>query len=393
MNSNAPVIVFGEGSASVFLISQLIQRNELIVWINGSGARLSAVMPYVKSEKALGTLVHSLSLLPDTTAPGSMEKGTFHRVFRNKSFKLPSWKRSASLESQKQAMEEAVWAPEQVFLGVEEFRAKGVSPFLMEEALREQLENHPQVTRVQNVPIVELEVFEQGGKIQFANKMMTEFKQFYFCDTLSELNTLPKLGPVFKHQIENVKMGSRLSALQVIFHHSAPFTSSLDTGLVIPMNRDSGETFDRDAIGYFVSPTRSVWTVFLQPAECEENHEIMKKLRKIKQSLNRAFESPELLPEGKKDFTATIEKEQVRFENNFLFTEGAFKRSQSNPDFVMVTDSFGPTVLLEKLADHFGIQVDLTEMATQEEVSLDLESIEIPEHLLQNESNPDQASV
>lgn len=62
MNSNAPVVVFGEGSASVYLISQLVQRNESVVWINGSGARMSAVMPYVKSEKALGTLIN-LSLI------------------------------------------------------------------------------------------------------------------------------------------------------------------------------------------------------------------------------------------------------------------------------------------------------------------------------------------
>ncbi len=385
MNSNAPVVVFGEGSASVYLISQLVQRNESVVWINGSGARMSAVMPYVKSEKALGTLIHSLNLLPEAKAPGSMEKGTFHRVFRNKSFKLPSWKRSSNLDAQKQAMESSVWTPEQSFLGVEEFRAKGVSPFLLEEALREQMENHPSVSRVLNVPIVELEVFEQGGKIQFANKMMTEFKQFYFCDVLSELKTLPKLGTVFQHQLDKVKTASRVSAVQVTFYHSVPFTSSLDTGLVIPMNRDSGETFDRDAIGYFVSPTRSVWTVFLQPSECEENHEIMKKIRKIKQSLNRAFESPELLPEGKKDFISTIEKEQVRFEDNCLFTEGSFKPSKSNPDYVLITDAFGPTLLLERIADHFGIQVDLS----TQEVALDLESIEMPEHVLNNDLSPE----
>ena len=385
MNSNAPVVVFGEGSASVYLISQLVQRNESVVWINGSGARMSAVMPYVKSEKALGTLINSLNFLPEAKAPGSMEKGTFHRVFRNKSFKLPGWKRSSNLDAQKQAMESSVWTPEQSFLGVEEFRAKGVSPFLLEEVLREQMENHPSVSRVLNVPIVELEVFEQGGKIQFANKMMTEFKQFYFCDGLSELKTLPKLGTVFQHQLDKVKTASRVSAVQVTFYHSVPFTSSLDTGLVIPMNRDSGETFDRDAIGYFVSPTRSIWTVFLQPSECEENHEIMKKIRKIKQSLNRAFESPELLPEGKKDFISTIEKEQVRFEDNCLFTEGSFKPSKSNPDYVLITDAFGPTLLLERIADHFGIQVDLS----TQEVALDLESIEMPEHVLNNDLSPE----
>ena len=385
MNTNASVIVYGESSASVFLIGQLIKKGEAVLWVSGSGARVQSAMPYVKSELALGTLLDSQNLVSEDVFSARLEKGTFHRVFRNKGFKPPSWKRSSNLESQKQAMEEMVWAPELAYVGIEEFRAAGISPFSLEQSLRDSFENHPQITRVQNVPIVELEVFEHGGKIQFANKLITEFKQFYFCDALSELGSIPKLGPVFKHQLSGVKMSSRVSALQVIFHHSASFNSSLDTGLVIPMNRDSGETFDRDALGYFVSPALSIWTVFLQQSECEDNHEIMKKLRKLKQSLNRAFESPEVLPEGKKDFIATIEKEQVRFEENFLFTEGSFKASEANADFVMVTDAFGPTLMLEKIAEIFDI-----EFIEQTIGAMEIEAIEMPLHL---KNDPDSISV
>lgn len=380
---NTSVIVFGEGSASVFLISQLIKKGESVVWVSGSGAKLHPVMPYVKSERALGTLLDCQNSLNSQTATHPLEKGTFHRVFRNKGFKLPSWKRTSSLQAQKEVFEELVWAPEQAFLGVEEYRVSGLAPMEIEQALRDQLENHASVTRVQNVPILELEVFEQGGKVQFANKLVVEFKQFYFCDALSELSSIPKLGPVFKHQLSGAKLSSRVSALQVIFHHSTPLKVSSDTGFVIPMNRDAGETFDRDVLGYFVSPTRSIWTVFLQQSECEENHDIMKKLRKLKQSLNRAFESPEFLPESKKDFLSTIEKEQFRFEENSLVTEGAFKSSVSNPDYVMLTDAFGFTNTLERIGEIFGIE--FVEQAS--EVTLDIEALEMPVHLMNsNES-------
>jgi hypothetical protein len=155
--------------------------------------------------------------------------------------------------------------------------------------------------------------------------------------------------------VYKAKTSSAVSALQVVFHHSEPLLQSLEAGIVIPMNRDSGETFDRDVLGYFVEPTLSIWTVFLQADEIEENHEIMKKLRKMKQSLNRAFDSPDFLPNGKKDFMATVEKEQVRFEAGFLVIDGEFNPSVANTDYVLLNDSFGLTSALEEIAYRFNI--------------------------------------
>jgi hypothetical protein len=356
MNTTAPVIVFGESSASVFLIHELTKKNESVLWVNGSGNRLIPVMPYVKSEKALGTLLAAQNSLDAEPYARPLERGTFHRVFRNKAFKFPVWKRAASLQSQEESFSEMVWIPEQAFLGVQEFRMGGLTPVQIENELRVRFETHELVKKVQNTPIVEFEVFEHGGKIQFANGLITEFKQFYFCDSLNELRTIPKLTSVFKHPLSGVKSSNQMNALQVIFHHSVAMTQSTDVGFVVPLNRDSGETFDRDVLGYFLDDRTSVWTVFLQHSECEENHDIMKKLRKLKQSLNRAFDSPEFLTEGKKDFLATVEKEQFRFEENCIMTEGEFKTSKSNPDFVLLPDSFGLSKTLEAIADRFEIQ-------------------------------------
>jgi hypothetical protein len=374
MNMNAPVIVFGEGSSALFLIEELTKRNETIFWVDGSGAKLLPVMPHVQSAHSLSLQVEAAKSL-GISIGSSVERGLCHRVFRSKAFKLSNWKK----------MEEQTWAPELAFIDSAEYRVEGLDPAQVEEGLRSRLATHPLVTRIENTPVVEFEVFTSGGKIQFANGTMTEFRQLYFCDDLSSLKGFPKLSTIFKNQMKGVRTSSRHGALQVVFHHSVPLKQFMNRGLVIPMNRDSGETFDRDVLGYFMEPTRSVWTVLLQPSECEENHEIMKKLRKLKQSLNRAFESPEFLPEGKKEFMSTVEKEMVRFEASFLYTEGELQASSSNPDFVLFTDSFGYSQGLERIAHHFGIPpmefgIETAEVSGDLN-SLDLDSIEIPSHV------------
>ncbi|NDF14667.1 hypothetical protein EB061_05030 [bacterium] len=368
MNANAPVIVLGDGSSSVFLIQQLLGRGERVVWVEGSGSKLLPVMPQVKSERAIGMLA-TAAAGAGIGHSGRIEKGFCHRVFRSKAFKLPLWNKAV----------EQTWAPELLHLGDHELRVEGLDPVLIEESLRVSFEGNPMVTRVQSAPVIEFEVHASGGKIQFSNGLLTEFKQFYFCDDLSILKGFPKLQTIFKNQMKGIRPASRFGALQVVFHHSTPLKQFFNRGLVIPMNRESGESFDRNVLGWFVEPNRSIWTVYLQPSECEENHEIMKKLRKLKQALNRAFESPEFLPEGKTDFLATVEREQVRFEENALWTEGSLVTIDSNPDFTLVPDAFGLTATLARLASHFGIpslEDSITETST-----MDLDSIEVPAYL------------
>ena len=125
MNTQAATqaaIVFGEGSAAVFLISQLVKRGERVIWASGSGARLMPVMPFVKSDLALGTLRDAQTLLSDQIYAQPVKSGVLHRIFRNKGFKLPTWKRVSNRASEVQAFQEMVWAPEQAYLGVEEFK-------------------------------------------------------------------------------------------------------------------------------------------------------------------------------------------------------------------------------------------------------------------------------
>ncbi len=388
MNESAPVILFGEGSASIFLLQELLKRNEKILWIAGSGARLLPVMPSVKSPLALATLIEGRSALQvDPGSDPSIEQGICHRVFRNKAFKLPVWKRFSDPMAREEAFLKETWAPEQSWVACHELAMKDLHPARIEEGLRESLESDPRITRIGHAPVVELEIFERGGKIQLANGLISEFKQLYFCDDLASLKSIPKLLTVFKHQLGALKSGDRMSALQVVFHHSTPLKQEIRSGLVVPLNRDAGETFDRNVLGGFISPDRSVWTVFLQPSECEDNHEIMKKLRKLKQALNRAFDSPEFLPEGKKEFMATVDREQVRFESGSLLAGGTIRENTTNPDFILLNDALGFSETLERIARHFQYEaVDLeaySDTALESEVSgLDLTGIELPAHLM-----------
>lgn len=377
-NSSAPILVFGEGSASVFLITQLLKRNQKVVWVQDSGSQIWPVMPHVKSELALGAMLDSYQLVSNEVFANPIEKGIAHRVFRNKGFKLPVWKRTTNAAAQQSAFEEMVWTPEQTAIGVTELRIADLSTMKIEEALREAIDASPLLQKVEIAPVIDLELLNPGGKIHFSNGSVIEFQQLFYCGPLSDLKANPKLSNVLKYQVAKAKVGTAVSALQVVFHHSEPLLQSLETGLVIPMNRDSGETFDRDVLGYFVEPNRSVWTVFLQADEVEENHEIMKKLRKLKQSLNKAFDGPDFLPLGKKDFMATVDKEQVRFEPGFVVIEGEFKQTATNADFILLNDSFGLSFALEQIANRFDIpamQFGTFAQETPDETVLDSEAM------------------
>ena len=372
------MIVFGDSSIAVFLISQLLKREESIVWAKGSGARLMPVMPFLKSESALAAMLDSYSFLSEEVFSHPVERGCFHRVFRNKAFKLPTFMRADNVEAQQQEFENSLWSPEQLSLGLNEFRVCGLTPALAEDALRAQFESHPEVTIVATAPVLELEIYEQGGEIQFASGLKTPFKQFYFCDSIQELKQFPKLATVMKHQVGTIKHHQRVSALQVVFTHQDEMPYPQDIGFVIPLNRDAGDEFDRDVMGYFLDSKRSVWTVFLKADEVEENHEIMKKLRKMKQALNRAFASE---TGSATEFVKTVEKEQVRFESGFLALDHKSKPSEANADYVVMSDSFGFSHALEVLAERFSIPSLEFEMNESENGMADLDTIEVPHHL------------
>lgn len=351
-NSSRTVLVYGDSTSAVLAIQSLLRANTLesqkedqnaheikIVWAAGSGAHVLPVMPSLQAPLAAQVLQNSIN--PETRYLFEMVSGNHHRLYKNKSFKPEAGE---------------LWEPEAMFVGQAEFQLLGLSMVQIEESLRNEILLDSRVTRVEAAPMIEFEIFPEGGKVQLANHTVVEFDQFIYCDSAQHLRNYPKVAALLKHQVGHFKPSQLASVLQVVFHHSAPLNQKITAGLLIPMTKESGESMERHALGYFLDDSRSVWTVIMQGHEAEENHDVMKKLRKLKQALNKVFEGPEFLPEGMENFMSTVSKEQVRFELNY-FAHGVETRFQKS-DFILATDAFGLTQSLEALGKWLEVPVE-----------------------------------
>jgi len=115
---------------------------------------------------------------------------------------------------------------------------------------------------------------------------------------------------------------------------------------------------------------RSIWSVTLAEDECEDNHSIAKKLRRIKQSLDKMFTGTEWLPENVKSFMDTIVTEQVRFEEGMVFSKGDVMNEASHlpkmENVCFVTDAFGPSSSMLQVLSVLGAELGLsfTEMGS-----------------------------
>jgi hypothetical protein len=116
--------------------------------------------------------------------------------------------------------------------------------------------------------------------------------------------------------------------------------------------------------GYFSADgKRSHWSVVLGRGEVEDNHEIAKKLRRMKQALEKMFTGSDWLPQGKADFVANVESEQVRFEDAIVFGEGEPAREPLTlpkaQGLQFITDGYGPSVAMEQVAKLAGEYLEL----------------------------------
>jgi len=115
---------------------------------------------------------------------------------------------------------------------------------------------------------------------------------------------------------------------------------------------------------------RSIWSVTLAEEECEDNHSIAKKLRRIKQTLDRMFTGSEWLPENTKTFMDTTVSEQVRFEEACVFSKGNIITEAQTlpkmPNLSFVTDGFGPSASMLQVLSLLETELDITieEMGT-----------------------------
>lgn len=195
------------------------------------------------------------------------------------------------------ARRESVWDPEQVWIlkPQEGIGAMVPSPSILLERLRARVmawEGYIDCSRKQLV-----EIRKQDQLIVFAGGESFKWDWIFDADGQSR----SKRGE------------TAYSALQLELTHPASmkFDAFPEEQFLLELSRESGETRDRRVLGYFLegSPVRSVWTVFFTHEEGMDNHLIMKRLRRLKQALNKAFHEEPWVSAGK-DFISAVQRER-----------------------------------------------------------------------------------
>ena len=124
----------------------------------------------------------------------------------------------------------------------------------------------------------------------------------------------------------------------------------------LPLPKEAQSPKERSFFGYFdETGKRSVWTLCLDAEETENNHEIAKKLRKMKQSLDKAFSGF-----AQKDFTQTILTERFAFQEHGVYATGEvpheYHRAHHMNGVLFLTDSYGVQSSLDQVGDLLGVK-------------------------------------
>ncbi len=356
-----PILVVGNTSVAAFAVMQALQSSKKngalsgsspespgVIWAKGSGHGWMPLMPAVHSEKALSVLFSAIDFLGWEPNANPVETGLFHRVWRNKAFKLPVFKRGITLDAQEEALDALLWGPEKTQVSVREYRVGGLLLTTLLRALREKCSAYPGLTVIEEHPLVDLSFADgQIGKAKFSHGKEVEFSRIFYGDRFSDLKTIPELAISAAPALTHIRSSEFVGLLQVYFDHPTFTPPVLDTGLMIPMSRDTGEQLDRNVMGFFTDNGSSVWSAFITLDEGEDNHAIMKRLRKMKQALAKAFDQP--------DFMAAVTKERVVFEPRAIVAEGKVQNQYLSPRVRVFTEITGLSRGLEMIADEFQV--------------------------------------
>jgi hypothetical protein len=288
---------------------------------------------------------------------GDAHSGNFLREFKNKGFREPVWTKSDELSDRKQSREETLWDPERSLANLFETRFD-LSLAEVEELIRAKLtqENFPNLNRILGNPVSGIRT--AGDKViavQLSSGEEIECDSLIFADrwsSLPKIQGLPK-SPSFARRRDSY------GVLQVTFSHTSPIGIDVMEGFYGTMTRESGEDFDRHVWGYFSSDgMKSFWTICFSSDEVEDNHEIAKKLRRMKTTLDKMFTGSSWLPQPEKGFMFNVQDEQVRFEESFIFGSGEppaeVIQIPEISNLVFMTDGYGPSCSFHQVRLFFG---------------------------------------
>jgi len=365
-------VVIGEGWAALAALVSAIEKSQegdAIFWVPGSGGRVLPASPAVEGEVAAAAIERMAGLL-EVELGARLPGPSFLREFRNKAFREPVWNKATGDEERREIRAVELFKAENALAPVSEIRwARSLVE--IEEEFRAKLLAHPAVRRRDGVPIEGFELSDgHAVAVLFGSGEKLEGDEFVYADRWSRLAGLSGLPKAPSWNRGREPMG----VLQVHFTHGEAIRPDVHEAFFSAMNRDAGETEDRHVIGHFFREGReSLWSTVISPEEGEDNHAIAKKLRRIKQALDKMFSRTEWSPG---DFEATVKNEQVRYEEAILFGHGerctkphhAGRGHQHDRSLEFITDGYGPSAALEQV---FGAEL---ETATRVDVQASAEN-------------------
>lgn len=376
-------VVIGDGWSALGATAYHLHAGKDVCWISGTGARLSPPLPTLASGEGAGAwaeLARAFGI-----DPGNEQPGSFLREFRNKAFREPPWSRAADTQSRVEVQRETLWAAERFLVAPTESRFEAMTAGELEDRLRAAVLAHPRLHRIEGIP-VESFVAEEGRltAVVLSSGARISCEGAFFADSWEDLPRVIGASAGFPpaKALAFTRKREPMGALQATFQHSHRIgeEAPIPEGFYSSLHRETGEEFDRHVMGYFSSDgTRSHWTLCLAEAESEDNHEIGKRLRRMKNALEKMFSAAPWTSAEAPSFLATVQSEQVRFAEGVLFAGGeplaAPEALSSIANLAFLTDGYGPSVALElarKAALGEGAD-PLPERAQAKAVDVDLE--------------------
>jgi hypothetical protein len=371
---NVAAVVVGDGWAALatvaFIAHQLRQESltsgkpadRAVIWVAGGGARMNSALPGL--ETGPGVEVWQKLARDFGIDAGETQQGSYLREFRNKGFREPTWTKAPTPELRKEVMAETLWAPECQLAPLWESRFT-LTLNEIEERLRAQLmatEDSPWtalIRRIEGVPVASIQSHGGATSITLQSGEEIAAPLIYFADRWS---LLPGIAGIPKG-LEFNRRREPTSVLQATFKHPTPVGVGLQEGFFNTLHKESGEEFERHFFGHFSSDgSQSYWTICLTMDEIEDNHLIAKKLRRLKNGLDKMFSGTAWVPEGQTEFMQNVGAEQVRFQEFLIFAEGEAPTEpvtlKGFDHLWFLTDGYGPSSALQQVRLALGLNVE-----------------------------------
>ena len=393
-------VVVGDGWAALGAVALLNRRpsqtRHAITWVTGETVHLTSALSCL--EKGPGVLAWREVAQKYGVNPGSVLEGDFVRMYSNRSFRSTPWAKEFELEERQKLRENAFWEGESLQSPLFAMRSE-LSPSEIDERVRSHLEDEIEagtLRRIERVPVVKLEKTQDGvHRVTLGSGDVLECERLIFADHwagLLQIEGASQEGVILKgenqkQEVINLRtLGPRwkpVSCLQVRFSHSQPVAQGVRESFQIQMPKAVAKTTNKKGTretdpqrhiwGHFFDQGRkSVWNLYLTSDEIEDNHEVMKRLRKVRQALNRAFSEPGWLPDDKNHFTDTVSNETFRFVQDGIFTVGNLNHPVflgGDESIILLNDGFGPGSALEQV--YRALAADLEQEPSQWEAELD----------------------